>query len=226
MRIFETPGTRRAAAVAVLVIGLPVVATLMAVLVIRLAPGGRAAARGTAVVGSEAGGNVRDTEDPARPSPQAAAARPAMPVAPRRVARQEGQPDRPPAAKPEADRKAKPDGRPEISARDAIVALREAGERGGIAAFPLPGTDPLKVGVVVPESFELPEGFVRHYQGTDDGARLPAILMVHPDYELVDANGKPVEVPDGVVPPELVPAGMPVEMLEVPAERGESDAGR
>ena len=39
----------------------------------------------------------------------------------------------------------------------------------GIALFPPLGTDPLKRGILVPEDFELPEGYVRHYQATDDG---------------------------------------------------------
>jgi hypothetical protein len=93
----------------------------------------------------------------------------------------------------------------------------EAEQPSGIALFPPPGTDPPKSGLIVPEGFALPPGYVRHYQATDDGQRLPAILMFHPDYEWVDENGEPVEVPeDGVVPLEMAPAGLPLEMLEVP----------
>lgn len=116
-----------------------------------------------------------------------------------------------------------PDGKPEIDAADAIAALRAAGVRDGIAAFPPPGTDPPKAGVIVPEGFVLPEGFIRHHQATDDGKPLPPILLVHPDYELIGPDGEPVPLgPDRVVPPELVPEALEIEMLEVP-ERG---AGR
>ncbi len=221
MRIRERPGARRAVAVAVLAVVLPIVATALAVLLIRFAPGGGTPG-GTA---GEATREVPDGEAAAGGAPvRAIGTRAVGPVTPRRVTRPEGPPDRPPVAKPEADREAEQDERPEISAREAIMALREAGEHGGIAAFPLPGTVPLKAGVLVPEGFELPEGYVRHYQVTDDGQRLPAILMVHPDYELVGADGKPVAAPGGVVPPELAPPGMPIEMLEVPEQPGASGA--
>ena len=56
----------------------------------------------------------------------------------------------------------------------------------GIGLFPPPGTDPIKVGIVVPDDFELPEGYLRHYQVTDDGQELEPILLFHPDYELLD----------------------------------------
>lgn len=104
-----------------------------------------------------------------------------------------------------------------LDARDVIPMLQAAGEREGIAAFPVPGTDPPKAGLIVPDDFELPEGYVRHFQATDDGERLPAILMFHPDYEFVDAAGTPIALPaDGVVPPDLAPPGMPLESLELP----------
>jgi hypothetical protein len=87
----------------------------------------------------------------------------------------------------------------------------------GIAVFPPPGTVPVKRGILVPEDFELPEGYVRHYQSTDDGQSLPAILMFHPDYEWLDANGDAIALPqDLVVPPELAPPGLPIVMLELP----------
>jgi hypothetical protein len=98
-----------------------------------------------------------------------------------------------------------------------IDALHAAGVHEGIAAFGRPGTDPPKPGVIVPEDFVLPEGYVRHYQSTDDGEALPPILMFHPDYEFVDEAGNPVAVPaDRVVPPELVPPGLPVTTLAIP----------
>ncbi len=93
----------------------------------------------------------------------------------------------------------------------------------GIAVFPPPGTKPIKRGILVPEDFELPPGYVRHYQATDDGQRVPAILMFHPDYHPVDERGAPIPLPaDRVVPPEMAPPGMPVEMLQVPQQEGEA----
>jgi hypothetical protein len=90
----------------------------------------------------------------------------------------------------------------------------------GIAAFPPPGTDPPKTGIIVPDDWTPPEGYVRHYQTTDDGEPLPPILMFHPDYDFTDADGRPVAIPpDRVVPPEMAPPGLPVEMLHVPARR-------
>jgi hypothetical protein len=114
-----------------------------------------------------------------------------------------------------------PDGKPRLDAAPVIDALNEAGVHDGIAAFPPPGTDPPKSGVIVPDDFELPEGYVRHFQTTDDGEPLPPILMFHPDYEFVDEQGMPIAIPpDRVVPPELVPPGFPVRMLEVPVRGG------
>ena len=121
-------------------------------------------------------------------------------------------PDREPRAEADPDEPL-----PEIDARDVINALVEAGETGGIAAFPPPGTDPPKRGIVVPQDYELPEGYVRHYQSTDDGKDLEPILMFSPDYEFRDQNGQPIALPkDRVVPPELAPAGLPIRTLDVP----------
>ncbi len=92
-----------------------------------------------------------------------------------------------------------------------------------MALFPAPGSEPLLRGIVVPEDFELPEGYVRHHQVTDDGQPLPAILMFHPDYEWVDDGGEPIALPaDRVVPAELAPEGMPIERLAPP---GSTDSG-
>jgi hypothetical protein len=91
----------------------------------------------------------------------------------------------------------------------------------GMMLFPAPGTDPVKKGIIVPEDFELPPGYVRHYQTTDDGERLPAILMFSPDKPPLDANGQPMKVPEnGIVPPELAPPGMPIQTLD-PEHLGE-----
>lgn len=100
---------------------------------------------------------------------------------------------------------------------DAIAALRASGETEGIAAFPPPGTNPVKTGLVVPDDFELPPGYVRHYQTTDDGQRLDPILMYSPDAPPATADGEPIELTDdGIVPPDMAPPGLPVRMLEVP----------
>lgn len=101
-------------------------------------------------------------------------------------------------------------------------AASDDGERDeptGLALFPPPGTKPIKRGIVVPEDFELPPGYVRHYQATDDGQRVPAILMFHPDYHPVDEHGVPIPLPaDRVVPREMAPPGMPIQMLDVPEQ--------
>src|SRR5262249_23009556 len=76
----------------------------------------------------------------------------------------------------------RPDGKTDYSAKEVIEALRAAGRHDGIAAFEPPGTVPVKLGLVVPDDFELPEGYIRYIQTTDDGRRLPPILMFHPDY--------------------------------------------
>jgi hypothetical protein len=89
------------------------------------------------------------------------------------------------------------------------------GEQAGMAAFPPPGTKPIKRGLVVPDDFELPPGYVRHYQTTDDGRPLLPILMFHPDFAGVDENGNPIAVPeDRIVPPELAPPGLPLHTLD------------
>ncbi|MCP3102453.1 hypothetical protein LZ198_26625 [Myxococcus sp. K15C18031901] len=88
-----------------------------------------------------------------------------------------------------------------------------------------PGTKPLKRGIVVPEDFELPPGYVRHYQSTDEGERVEAILMFHPDHQPVDANGQPIPIPENrVVPAELAPPGLPIRILELPQSNGSQDA--
>jgi hypothetical protein len=124
-----------------------------------------------------------------------------------RAVRPPEEPPTPASDTPEADAP--------LPAREAMPITPIA--PSGIGLFPPPGTDPPKIGIVVPEGFELPEGYVRHYQVTDDGQALPPILMFHPDYDWVDERGVHVEASEsGVVPPELAPPGMPIEMLELP----------
>jgi hypothetical protein len=111
----------------------------------------------------------------------------------------------------------RPDGKKDYSTKEVIEALRAAGHHDGIAAFDPPGTNPPKLGLAVPDGYELPEGYIRYFQTTDDGHQLPPILMFHPDYQFVDENGQPVDLPaDRVVPPELAPPGMPLHQIEVP----------
>jgi hypothetical protein len=98
-----------------------------------------------------------------------------------------------------------------------------AEEQTGIYLFPPPGTKPIKIGIVVPDDFEVPPGYVKHYQTTDGGKQLQPILMFHPDYQPVDDAGNPIALPaDRVVPPDMAPPGLPIEMLEVPDNPSEA----
>ena len=134
---------------------------------------------------------------------------------------------------PPAAREAAPVPTKESQAPTADAPAEEAPMFGGtgapgegIAVFPPPGTKPIKRGILVPEDFELPPGYVRHYQATDDGQRVPAILMFPPDYHPVDEHGVPIPLPpDLVVPPDMAPPGMPVEMPQVPENQGEAPGG-
>jgi hypothetical protein len=100
---------------------------------------------------------------------------------------------------------------------EVIARLHAAGVREGLGAFNPPGTSPPLVGIAVPENYPLPEGYVRHYQATDDGQRIEAILMFSPDYTFRDANGQPIQVPDNrVVPPQYAPPGLTVRYITIP----------
>jgi hypothetical protein len=98
---------------------------------------------------------------------------------------------------------------------EGVYEMPKPGEAPtGMMLFPAPGTDPIKKGIIVPEDFELPPGYVRHYQVTDDGERLPAILMFSPDHPPLDASGQPMKVPENrIVPPEMAPPGLAIQML-------------
>jgi len=107
---------------------------------------------------------------------------------------------------------------------EVIDRLHAAGVRTGLGAFQPPGTSPPLIGLAVPEDFPLPEGYVRHYQATDDGQRIEPILMFSPDFQFFDAAGNPVPIPaDRVVPPEMAPPGLPIRRIELPRPR---DGGR
>jgi hypothetical protein len=167
-----------------------------------------------------------------RPGERAAPA----PEAPPPVAAQPGSPGAEPAAPPSepppvasAMPKAPPP--PEPEEVDAVAAAEAAEPEpeppaeetpSGIGLFPPPGTDPIKLGIVVPDDYELPEGYLRHYQVTDDGQELQPILLFHPDYVVYGDGGEPIPLPsDRVVPPELAPPGMPIQTLELPPPREE-----
>ena len=99
-----------------------------------------------------------------------------------------------------------------------IEALHEREIHSGLGAFSPPGTSPPLVGLAVPDDFVLPKGYVRHHQATDDGQRIEAMLMFAPDYQLLDAAGRPIELPKNlVVPPELAPPGLPIRRIVIPA---------
>jgi hypothetical protein len=108
-------------------------------------------------------------------------------------------------------------GQPVPTMGEVIDRLHQAGIHSGLGAFSPPGTSPPMLGIAVPDDFPLPEGYVRHFQTTDDGQPIEAILMFSPDFEFFDASGKPIAIPENrVVPPEWAPPGLPVRMIEIP----------
>lgn len=109
-------------------------------------------------------------------------------------------------------------GDPAPTAGELIEALRHAGIHSGIAAFNPPGTSPPLPGLAAPEDIELPEGYVRHHQVTDEGEPIEPILMFSPDFDFLDADGRPVAIPENrVVTPELAPPGFPIRQVEIPS---------
>lgn len=110
---------------------------------------------------------------------------------------------------------------------EVIKRLHERGIHTGLGAFSPPGTSPPLVGLAVPGDFKLPEGYVRHHQSSDDGQPIEAILMFAPDFQLRDAAGQPVAMPqDRVVPPELAPAGLPLRRIVIPPPSDPAALGR
>ena len=112
-----------------------------------------------------------------------------------------------------------------ITMKEVIEYLHQLDVHSGLGAFNPPGTRPPLIGLAVPDDFLLPEGYVRHYQATDDGQRIEPILMFAPDYQIFDAANRPIEMPkDRVVPPELAPPGFPIRRIVIPApiEQGKS----
>lgn len=110
---------------------------------------------------------------------------------------------------------------------EVIEKLHAAGIRTGLGAFNPPGTSPPLVGLAIPEDFPLPEGYVRHYQATDDGQRIEPILMFSPDFDFRDAAGRPIALPDDlVVPPHLAPPGLPLRPIDIPPPSDPHDPRR
>jgi hypothetical protein len=103
------------------------------------------------------------------------------------------------------------------SMAQVIDGLHQRGVYSGLGAFQPPGTSPPLEGLAVPEDFPLPRGYVRHHQSTDDGQPIEAILMFAPGYQMVDANGQPVPMPENrVVPPGLAPPGLAIRRITIP----------
>jgi len=111
---------------------------------------------------------------------------------------------------------------------EVIDRLHRAGVTTGLGAFQPPGTRPPLVGLAVPEDFVLPEGYVRHFQATDDGQRIEPILMFSPDHPpAYDAARRPITIPaNRVVPPELAPPGLPIRQIVIPAPAESAAPGR
>ena len=108
-------------------------------------------------------------------------------------------------------------GQPAPTMGEVISGLHKAGIRTGLGAFNPPGTSPPLVGLAVPEDYPLPEGYVRHYQATDEGQAIEPILMYSPDYEFLDAAGQAIEIPaDRVVRVAQAPAGLPIRQVRIP----------
>lgn len=113
-----------------------------------------------------------------------------------------------------------------ITMKEVIEYLHQLGIYTGLGAFNPPGTRPPLIGLAVPDYYVLPEGYVRHYQATDDGQRIEPILMFAPDYQIFDSENQPIEMPnDRVVPPELAPPGFPIRRIVIPAPIEQEKSG-
>lgn len=100
---------------------------------------------------------------------------------------------------------------------EVIQRLNDAGVYTGLGAFNPPGTSPPMIGLAVPEDYVLPEGYVRHYQATDDGQRIEPILMYSPDFEFFDSNGVALVIPENrVVPDNRAPPGLVIRPITIP----------
>ncbi|QDH71149.1 hypothetical protein [Marilutibacter alkalisoli] len=168
-----------------------------------------------AVAGTGAETPVREARDAGQP----AGSTDAMPTARRMPAPLEDPVDLPSRDRDDIAAWIRP-GDPEPTVAEVIDALHHVGIRSGIAAFNPPGTSPPLEGLAVPEDYELPEGYVRHHQVTDEGEPIEAILMFSPDYTFHDDQGRPIQVPENrVVPPELAPPGLPLRRVRIPSSK-------
>jgi hypothetical protein len=214
VRVLRTSVARRVVRLTFLAMGAVVLAVVGALLGLRVPAAGRDDA--AAPSRTDLAAATPDTRRSFVIPPSAEAVAQADAPAPPRPAPPPRAVPRPPA--PVADPPAKD---------DVPFTISDSKEPTGTQLFPPMGTKPIKRGIIVPDDFELPKGYVRHFQSTDDGERLPAILMFSPDYEWVDAQGRPLTLPaDRVVPPELAPPGLPIQMLEPPAPKAPPDGRR
>lgn len=100
---------------------------------------------------------------------------------------------------------------------EVIERLHAAGIHSGLGAFNPPGTSPPMIGLAVPDDYVLPEGYVRHFQATDDGQRIEPILMYSPDFAFFDSNGQPIVIPENrVVPGNMAPPGLVIRPIQIP----------
>lgn len=101
--------------------------------------------------------------------------------------------------------------------QEVIERLHDAGIHSGLGAFNPPGTSPPMIGLAVPEDYALPEGYVRHYQATDDGQRIEPILMYSPDFNFFDSAGRQIVIPENrVVPDNMAPPGLVIRPIKIP----------
>ena len=100
---------------------------------------------------------------------------------------------------------------------EVIKRLHDAGIHEGLGAFSPPGTSPPMIGLAVPDAYALPEGYVRHFQATDDGQRIEPILMYSPDFNFFDSTGQQIIIPaDRVVPANMAPPGLAIRPITIP----------
>lgn len=100
---------------------------------------------------------------------------------------------------------------------EVIDRLHAAGIHEGLGAFSPPGTSPPMIGLAVPDDYDLPEGYVRHFQATDDGQRIEPILMYSPDFNFYDSSGRQIAIPaDRVVPANMAPPGLAIRPIRIP----------
>ena len=101
--------------------------------------------------------------------------------------------------------------------QEVIERLHDAGVYSGLGAFNPPGTSPPMIGLAVPEDYALPEGYVRHFQATDDGQRIEPILMYSPDFNFFDSAGRQIVIPENrVVPDNMAPPGLVIRPIKIP----------